>query len=108
MEDRTGKILQKLLPGQLQKEPLRQREPRLQKGPVAAALPTVQWPAPRRFFFLLIIVWQPEQTNCASLDNGRGDITNLFAHPNAGCNRTELISPLYTSDARIFGWWVCF
>lgn len=41
VEDKTGKMLQKLLPWQLQKEPLRQREPRLQKGPVAAALPTV-------------------------------------------------------------------
>lgn len=55
MEDRTGKKLQKLLPWQLQKEPLRQREPRLQKGPVAAALPTVQWPAPRRFFFYSLL-----------------------------------------------------
>lgn len=53
--------------------------------------------------FSLTLHCLPEQTNHAALDNEKGDITNLFAHPNAGCNRTELISSLYTSDACSFG-----
>lgn len=84
----------------------------MQKGPQRlfppCCEPEMAVPGSREVSLLLFTVWQPEQTNCAALDNERGDITNLFAHPNAGCNRTELISSLCTSDGCSFGQRVCF
>lgn len=40
-EKTTGKVLQKLLPQQLQVELLQQKQPQVQKGLVAASLPTM-------------------------------------------------------------------
>jgi len=80
-------MLQKLLPWQLQEELLWQRELQVQKGPVAASPLTMLWTRngsarlPGAFSFTLCCMAAWANTLCCSC-NERGDITNLFVHPN--------------------------
>lgn len=80
-------MLQKPLPWQLQEELLWQRKLQVQKDwwqhlfPLCCE-PETAVPSSQEASILFFVVWQPVQTNCTALDNERGDITNLFAHPN--------------------------